>query len=175
MHRFIFIRGVGFPVQADIGMLAEEIFVIKVDVPDNAQTVCDNAEFISITKMPVNVELFDFRISRSTGRHRGVSRFVGVIAFIKVHGFGIGFELFDDPIGVFGIIFRNPGFNTGRIKDSHRGFNRSNLLEDGLSHVNQAKKEIIEIIQKILFKTGGFRSIRNFRKSAEFPKMSGIM
>lgn len=52
VHRFIFIRGVGFPVQDDIGMLAEEIFIIKVDVSDNAQSVCDNAEFISITKMP---------------------------------------------------------------------------------------------------------------------------
>lgn len=69
MHGFIFIRGVRFLVQADIGMSAEEIFIIKVDVSDNAQPVCDNAEFISITKMPVNVELFNFRISRSIGRH----------------------------------------------------------------------------------------------------------
>lgn len=60
-----------------------------------------------------------------------------------------GIELFDDPVGVFGIIFRDPGFNAGRIKDRHRGFNGINLLADGLSNVNQAKEEIIEIIQEI--------------------------
>lgn len=170
MHRFIFIRGVGFPVQNDIGMLAEEIFIIKVGVSDNTQSVCDNVEFVSIKNMPVNVELFDFRISRCIGRHRAVSGFVWVIAFIKVHGFAIGFELFDDSVGVFEIIFRNPGLNAGKIKDSHRGFNRINMLADGLSNVNQEKEEIIDIIQKLLFKTGDFGGIRNFIKIRIIPE-----
>lgn len=39
-------------------MAVEEIIIIKVDVTDNIQPVCDNAEFISIPEMSLNVEPF---------------------------------------------------------------------------------------------------------------------
>lgn len=63
MDRFIFIGRIRLLLNNDFRMFNKEIFVIEVDMADNAQTVCDNAEFIGITKMPVDVKLFDIRIA----------------------------------------------------------------------------------------------------------------
>lgn len=52
-------------------------------------------------------------------RHRAVSSFVRVVIFIKIHSFSVSFELFDNAIRIFRVVFGNVSFNAGRIKDSN--------------------------------------------------------
>ena len=70
-------------------MLFKKIFVVEVDMPDNAQTICDNTKFVGITKMPINVKLLYIGICSGMGRHGTVSSLVRVIVLIKMHGFSI--------------------------------------------------------------------------------------
>ena len=62
MDRFILIRGIRLLFNNDFRMFFKEILVVEVDMADNAQAVGYNAEFISITEMPVNVKLLNARI-----------------------------------------------------------------------------------------------------------------
>ena len=62
--------------------------------------------------------------------HRTISCFVRIIILIKVVSFGISFELLDNTICVFRIIFSNESLNTRRIKDSHIRFGRINSMTD---------------------------------------------
>ena len=57
MNRFILIRGIGFLFKDDFRMMIKEILIIEADMPYNAQAVGDDAEFIGIAEMAVNVEL----------------------------------------------------------------------------------------------------------------------
>ena len=138
MDGFIFIRGSGFLFEDNLRMAFEEIPVIELDMPHNAESIGDNAELIGITEMAVNVELLNFRIGGRVGWHGTVSSFIRVIAVIKMHCFCIGFELFDDTVGIFGIIFGYPGFNTGGIEDTHICPDRVNCLTDRFCKVNKA-------------------------------------
>lgn len=49
------------------------------------------------------------------GRHGTISSFVGIIIRIIVIGFGVSFELFDDAVGIFGVIFSGPCINTNGV------------------------------------------------------------
>lgn len=109
------------------------------------------------------------------GGHGGIGSFIRIVAVIKVYCFGIGFELFDDPVGVFGIVFSAPGFDAGRIKDCHNSFRRIYVLADGLSKINQPFKNGLDIFKEILFKPSDFRDMRDLVNPAEFPKMPGIV
>ncbi len=71
-------------------MRIKEILIIEADMPYNAQAVGDDAEFIGIAEMAVNVELFNVRVGGGVGRHGAVSGFIRVVAVIKMHGFGGG-------------------------------------------------------------------------------------
>lgn len=144
-------------------------------MPDNAQTICDNAKFVGITKMAINVKLFNIGICDGMGRHGAVSRLVRVIAVIKMHGFCICFELFDDTVGILGIIFCNPGFYAGGIEDGHRSADRINCLADWFSKVDQAVKKDLQVFRKILLEPGDLRSIRNLVETTEFTEMPGIL
>jgi len=66
-----------------------------------------------------------------------------------VNGFCIGFELSDDAVGIFRAVFGDPGFDSGSWRSS-----RKSCLK---------------------FKTSDFRCIRDFVKTAELSKMSGIL
>ena len=89
--------------------------------------------------------------------------------------FCIGFELFDDAVGILGIVFRNPGFDTGRIKNSHICFCRIDFLADGFGNVNKLIENKLDIIGEILLKASDLRSVWNFAKPAELTKVSGIV
>lgn len=174
MDRFIFIRGIGFLLNDDFRMLVKESLIIEVDVSDNAQAIGNNAEFIGIAEMAVNVELFNVRIRGGMGRHGAISSLIRVVAVIKMHGFCVGFELFDDTVGILGVIFRNPGFYAGRIKDGHICPTGINGQADWLSKVNQTVKNGLDIFKEALLKPGDFRSIRNLVKTTEFTEMPRI-
>ncbi|GEM_PF-6226421 len=125
--------------------------------------------------MAIDKKLFDAWVGGSMGGHGAIGSFIRIVAAIKVHGLGIGFELFDDPVCVFGIIFSNPGFDAGRIKDRHCNFRRIYILADGLSKINQPFENGLYIFKEILLKASDFRGIRDFVKPTEFPEMSGIV
>jgi hypothetical protein len=97
------------------------------------QPVGDNAKLEDIAKMSIDIQLLDLRISGSMGGHRAVSSFIRIIILIEVVSFCIGFELFDNTVGIFRIVFGNESLNSGRVKDSHICFGRINGLTDGLS------------------------------------------
>jgi hypothetical protein len=43
-------------------MISQKIRIIESDIPDNAKSIGDDAEFVDVTEMTINVELFDFRV-----------------------------------------------------------------------------------------------------------------
>lgn len=172
---FILIGGVGFFIYLNFGMLMKEILIIKSDMADNTEPIRNEAKLEGITEMPVKVHLLDVRIGRSMGRQGRVGGFVRIKMVIKVHGFGVSLKLFDDTVGVFRVVFRNPGFNTGGIKDSHRSFFGIDLLANGFRDIDKAIKNNLKIKDKILFETGDLRGIGNFIKTTELSEMSGIM
>ena len=108
-------------------------------------------------------------------KHKRISSFVRVIVPIKMHGFCISFELFDDTVGIFGIVFSNPGFYARRIKDGHSCLSRIYCLTDRFRNINETMEYELQIIQKVLFEAGDFGSIRDLGKTTEFTKMSGIV
>lgn len=108
------------------------------------------------------------------GRHGSISSFVRVKVIIKMHSFCISFQLPDDAVGIFGIVFRDPCFDSGRIKDGHFCFSRINSLADWLSKINKALEDQLDIHQKIQFKACDFRGIGNLIEPTEFTEMPGI-
>jgi len=87
--------------------------------------------------MPVNVHLLDSRIGGGVGKHGAISSFVRVIGIIKVMGFLKGFQLFDDTVGILGIVLSHPSFDTGSIKQKHGSFIGVNLLADRFGQINK--------------------------------------
>ena len=87
--------------------------------------------------MSINVHLLDSLIRSSMGRHGTIGSLIRVVRIIKVMGFFKGFQLFDNTVSIFGIIFSNPGFYTGGIEDGHGCKSRINLLADRFGQINQ--------------------------------------
>lgn len=69
MDRFIFIRGIGILFENNFRMNFKKIPVVEVNM-------LDNAKFVGITKMSINVKLFNIKICGGMGRHGIVNRFV---------------------------------------------------------------------------------------------------
>lgn len=63
----------------NIQVCLKKVLVVKSDISDNAKPISDNAEFISIAEMPVdvNIHLLDIRIEGGIGRYGGISCFKG--------------------------------------------------------------------------------------------------
>lgn len=175
MDGFIFIGRVRFFLNDDFGMVLEKVLIVKSKMTENTKAIGNNTDFVSIAKVAINVKLLNIRIGSGMGRHGGISSFIRVKMIIKVMSFRISFELFDDSVGVFGIIFSDPGFDTGRIKNGHICFRRIDGVADGFGKINKLIKNKLEVIKEILLKASNFRSIRNFVKTAEITKMSGIV
>ena len=116
------------------------IYSIKADIPDNAKPVCNDAEFKGITEMSIDIHLLDGRISGGVGRHGAVGSFIRVEGIIQPVGFFEGFQLPDDTVRIFGVVFRNPGLNTGGIKKEHGSLCVINLLADWFGQVNEPVK-----------------------------------
>ena len=68
-------------------MSIEKVLVVESDVTDNAKTICDDAEFIGVTEMSVDVHLLYSLIGSSMSWHRAISSFVRIVRIIKVLGF----------------------------------------------------------------------------------------
>lgn len=62
MDGFVLIRRNGFLMNGNFRMLLKESFVVEIDVPDDAEVVCNNADFVDVAEMPINIELPDFGI-----------------------------------------------------------------------------------------------------------------
>ena len=137
MDRFIFIRGIRFLFDRYLRVCGEEIFIVKRNMADDAETVCNNAEFEDIAEMPIDIELFDLRIGRSGGGHGAIGSLIRVIVPVKPIGFSIGFQLPDDTVGILGFVFPDKGLNTGGIKDGHVSFGRVDRLTDRFREINQ--------------------------------------
>ena len=121
-------------------MSLKEVFVIKGNVTDNAKTIRNDAEFIGITEMSINVHLLYCLVRGSMCGHGTIGYFVRIIGIIKVMGFLEGFQLFDNAVCVFRIIFCNPCFNTGGIKDGHGSKCGIQFLADRFGQINEMIK-----------------------------------
>ena len=80
---------------------------------DDTQPVCNDAEFKSIAEMPVDIHLLDCGVGSGMGRHGAVGGFIGVKGIIQTIGFFKGFELFDNTVSIFGIVFLKYSQNYG--------------------------------------------------------------
>ena len=78
----VLVRGIRFLSNNDLGMGFEKIFVVKGNMPDDTQPICNDAEFKSIAEMPIDIHLPDCG-GGGMGRHGAVGGFIG----IKVDGF----------------------------------------------------------------------------------------
>lgn len=76
------------------------IFVVKIDRANNAKSIGDNAKFVSVAEMSVNVLLLYFMVRGSRCWHGSIGGFIWVIRTVKVIGFCIGFQLLNDAVGV---------------------------------------------------------------------------
>lgn len=114
--------------------------VTKGNMPDNAQLVRNNAEFIGITEVPIDIHLLDGGSGRAMGRHGSVGCFIRVEGSLLVVCFFEGFQLADDTVGIFRVTFRNPGLNTRGIKKEYGSFCRINPLADQFRQINKAIK-----------------------------------
>ena len=138
--RFIFIRGIGFLLYNDIRMCIEKILVVESNVADNAKPICKDSKFISIAEMPIDVHLLDCLIGSSMSWHRAIGSFVRIIRIVKVVWFLKSFQLSDNAVRIFGVIFSNPSFNTRGIKDCHGSKRRIQFLADRFGQVNKTIK-----------------------------------
>lgn len=49
--------------------------------------------------------------------------------------------MFDDAVGIFGIVFRDECLNAGRIKDGHIGFGGVDGLANRFGEINEVIKD----------------------------------
>src|SRR5699024_3432394 len=146
MNTLILIRGVRFLFYNNIRMGRQEVVVVERDMADNDQPIGDNAKLEDVAKMSIDIQLLEFRIRRSMGRHGTVGGLIRVVGLIKAMCFRKGFQLTDDPIGIFGIVFGDKSFNTGRIKDGHICFCRVDCLTNRFGNVNKVIKYELQVI-----------------------------
>ena len=118
-------------------MSLKEVFVIKSNVTDDTEAIRNDAEFIGVTEMSINVHLLYCLVRGSMCGHGTVGCFVWIIRIIKVMGFFESFQLFDDAVYVFRIIFCNSSFNTGGIKDCYGSKMGIQLLADRFGQINE--------------------------------------
>ena len=118
----------------------QKVFVIKADTSDNAKPVCHDAEFKGIAEMSVDVHLLDGWIGGSVGRHGAIGSFIRVEGIVQSIYFFEGFQLLDDTVCIFGIIFRNLCLNARGVKKKHRGFMQIDPLAGRFSQVNKPVK-----------------------------------
>ena len=59
-------------------MRSLKIIIKKYDVPDNTKTIREDAEFIGIAKMPIDIHLFGIGRGSSLRRHKPVGHLVGI-------------------------------------------------------------------------------------------------
>ena len=86
------------------------------DIADNAKAVCNNAKFIGIAEMAIDIHLLNVGIGGGMWRHRTIGGSVGVVRVIQTLRLLERLELFNDLIFVLGIVFLHPCFNTGGIE-----------------------------------------------------------
>ncbi len=96
----VLIRGIRFLSNNDLGMGFEKIFVVKGNMPDDAQSVCNDAEFKSKAEMPIGIHLLDSGVGGGMERHGVVGSFIGIKGIVQAAGFFKGFELFDNTVGI---------------------------------------------------------------------------
>ncbi len=114
----------------------KKVFVIKVDVPEDAPPICDDAEFKGITEVPVDVHLLYGRVRGSMGGHGAVSGFVRGIRNAQSFRLFKGFQLPDNAVGIFRVIFHNPCLNAEGVKKQHGCFFFINLSAYWFGQVN---------------------------------------
>ena len=87
--------------------------------------------------MSIDIHLLDGRVCSSMGGHGTIGSFVRVIGIIQVVSFFEGFELLDDTIDILWIVFRDPCFNPGGVKEYHGSLLLINTLADWFRQVNK--------------------------------------
>ena len=122
-------------------MRLKKILVIKSNIPDNTKPIGDDAKLKDVAEMSVDIHLLDGRIGGGMGRHGGISGFIRVVGIIRFFCFFERFQLFDNGIGIFRIVFRYPCFNTRGVKQKHGCFFGINLLADWFGQVNKPVKQ----------------------------------
>ena len=171
----VLVRGIGFLFYNDIRVCLEEVLVVKGDVADNAQAVGHETELVGIAEMPVDVHLLDGRVGFGMGRQGSIGGLVRVIGIIKPLCFFECLELFDDAVGVFGIIFRHPCLDAGGVKNGHGGKGGINVLADWLRQIHKIVEHGLQVREEILLEPRELGGVRDDAEAAEVPQLLGIL
>ena len=83
----VLIRGIRFLSNNDLRVGSEKIFIVKGNMPDDTQPVCNDAEFKSIAEMPIDIHLLDCGAGGGMGRHGAVGGFIGIKGIVQAVGF----------------------------------------------------------------------------------------
>lgn len=67
--------------------------VVKIDVSDDAEIICNNPYLIGVAEISVNIELSNLQIGSRTRRHGSIACFVWSKRIIEVSSFDISFQL----------------------------------------------------------------------------------
>ena len=69
--------------------------------------------------MPIDVHLLNSLIGSNMGRHGTIDSFIRAVRIIKIMGFFKEFQMFDNTVSIFGIIFSDPCFDIGGRENGH--------------------------------------------------------
>lgn len=115
------------------------IIIVEINGTDNTKSIGDNAKFVSVAEMSFDVLLFHFMVRGIGCGHGSIDSFIWSVRTVKVIGFCIGFELLNDVVGVYRIVFCHISFNVGSIKQKHGGKIAINVMAYRFGNINQFK------------------------------------
>lgn len=116
--------------------------------------------------MAVDIELFCIRAGSHLRGHQAVGHPVRVnirIVFI------VRFEVADEGVKCFRVIFRDIKFNAGSIESKHLCKGGVDSLADGFSEIDHMLERQFNIRKESLLEASEKRGIRHLRKAAEIP------
>lgn len=132
----------------------------------NAAAIGEDGKLIGITEMAVDIELLCVRAGSRLRGHQAVGHLVRVNIRIV---FVVRFEVADEGVKCFEVIFGDIKLNAGSIESKHLCKGGINSLADWFGEIHHTLEHQFNIGKEVLFKACEDRCIRHLRKTAEIP------
>ena len=117
------------------------ILIVEINGTDNTKSIGDNVKFVSEAEMSFDVLLFHFMVRGIGCGYGSIDSFIWIVRTVKVIGLCIGFELLNDAVGVYRIVFCHISFNAGSIKQKQGGKIAINVMAYQFGHINKFIKK----------------------------------
>ena len=150
--------------------LIKAVIIRKGNVAYNTKPVGKDGKLIGIAEVAVDVELFGVGAGGGMGRHKAISHGVWIdVRLVLVKGF----EVSDECIEGFGVVFVDVKFNAGGVKGEDLCQLGIDQLTDGFRIVHHLFKHEFNIRLKVLFETCQERGVGHLGKTTEIPEFPG--